>query len=221
MANSAALFRTIKKVPHLHEILKEVQGVRRKPEESPQLLREQQKVQQKALEGMTFRKASKLKFIALNALKEKSTMEMIEREFEEVVWSIEVVKQKSEEGFEGKNTLNMNDIVKSLIRLTDVGENNIVPPLRKLSMKILRKIILLFEDWKGVAGSQLSGQLYDWVQQDEESFEKDLIKRQDKIASFGLIDVICRIVAFESKRLLKEEVIQLAISILKGGNTNS
>ena len=44
VANSAALFRTIKKVPHLHEILQEVQGVRRKPEESPQQLREQQKV---------------------------------------------------------------------------------------------------------------------------------------------------------------------------------
>jgi hypothetical protein len=50
------------------------------------------------------------------------------------------IKKKSELGFNGKNTLETKDILKSLIKLTDI-DSEIDKDLRKTSLKILRKII--------------------------------------------------------------------------------
>jgi hypothetical protein len=50
------------------------------------------------------------------------------------------IKKKSEIGFNGKNTLDTKEILKSLIKLTDI-DSEIEKDLRKTSLKILRKIV--------------------------------------------------------------------------------
>ncbi len=44
----------------------------------------------------------------------------IELEFQQLIYSIMFIRKKSELAFNGKNTLETKDILKSLIKLTDV-----------------------------------------------------------------------------------------------------
>lgn len=64
----------------------------------------------------------------------------VELEFQQLIYSIMFIRKKSEIGFNGKNTLDTKEILKSLIKLTDV-QSEIEKDLRKTSLKILRKII--------------------------------------------------------------------------------
>ena len=50
------------------------------------------------------------------------------------------IKKKSELGFNGKNTLDTKEILKSLIKLTDI-DSEIEKSLRRTSLKILRKVV--------------------------------------------------------------------------------
>jgi hypothetical protein len=61
-------------------------------------------------------------------------------EFQQLILSIMFIKKKSEIGFNGKNTLETRDILKSLIKLTDF-DSEIEMDLRKIALKILRKVI--------------------------------------------------------------------------------
>ena len=161
-------------------------------------------------------KAAKLKFIIQNAMEDRSVFEEIEHEFQELVWSVVFIAPKSEEGFEGTNTMKMNDIVKSFIRITDVGDSNMSPHLRKTSLKILRNIIDLFNS-KSVEVNSAYWTIEHWRQYGEEM--KD---NQDTILhQYGLINVICRVISFESNRLLKEEALLLGISVLMDGKSST
>ena len=82
-----------------------------------------------------------------------------EKEFQQLVLSIVFIKKKSEIGFEGKNTLEPEDILKSLISITDVN-SNIEKDLRNTSLKILRKIVELENKDKTNPSSQWD--LDDW-----------------------------------------------------------
>jgi len=62
-----------------------------------------------------------------------------EKEFQNLIFSIIFIKKKSEIGFEGKNTLETKDILKSLIKITD--NSSIKKDLRKTALKIFRKIV--------------------------------------------------------------------------------
>lgn len=64
----------------------------------------------------------------------------IELEFQDLVHSIMFIRQKSELGFKGTNTLESEDIIKSLIKLTDV-QSEVDLDCRRVSLKILRKMI--------------------------------------------------------------------------------
>jgi hypothetical protein len=65
---------------------------------------------------------------------------LYEKEFEELIMAIVFIKKKSLIGFEGTNTLKTEDILKSLIKMTDIN-SEIEKDLRKTSLKILRKVI--------------------------------------------------------------------------------
>lgn len=85
-------------------------------------------------------KAMKLKAYMLSAKTSEEINAEFEKEFEELIISIIFIKKKSEMGFEGKNTLESKDIIKSLIKLTDV-QSDIDKDLRQVALKILRKAI--------------------------------------------------------------------------------
>lgn len=85
-------------------------------------------------------KAMKLKAMMKSASESDEVRVEFEREFEQLILSIVFIKKKSEIGFEGKNTLETKDILKSLISLTDVN-SDIDKDLRRTSLKILRKTI--------------------------------------------------------------------------------
>jgi hypothetical protein len=65
---------------------------------------------------------------------------LYESEFEELVMHIVMIKKKSTLAFEGTNTLITEDIIKSLINMTDIN-SEIEKNLRTTSLKILRKVI--------------------------------------------------------------------------------
>jgi len=87
-----------------------------------------------------FTKAQLLKAYMKSALVSDEIRNEIELEFQQLIYSIMFIKKKSELGFNGKNTLETKEILKSLIKLTDV-QSEIDKDLRKTALKILRKII--------------------------------------------------------------------------------
>jgi hypothetical protein len=90
--------------------------------------------------GKSITKAQQLKAYMKSALISEELRKEVELEFQQLIYSITFIKKKSEIGFGGKNTLETKDILKSLIKLTDV-QSEIDKDLRKTALKILRKII--------------------------------------------------------------------------------
>lgn len=85
-------------------------------------------------------KASQLKAYMKSAVNSEEVNNEVELEFQQLVKSIVFIKKKSELGFNGKNTLDTKEILKSLIKLTDI-DSDIEKGLRKTSFKILRKVV--------------------------------------------------------------------------------
>lgn len=76
------------------------------------------------------------------ANEDQGVHETVEKEFKQLVNSIIYIKKKSQDAFGGVNTLSTKDILRSLIKITGV-DSSIQKPLRKISLKIMRKIIEL------------------------------------------------------------------------------
>lgn len=107
--------------------------------------------------------ASKLKAMMISAQESPEIQEEFEKEFQQLILSIVFIKKKSEIGFEGKNTLEPKDILKSLIKITDIN-SNIDKDLRKTSLKILRKTIEL-------ENKELTTPAAEWESDDWTKFE--------------------------------------------------
>ena len=65
----------------------------------------------------------------------------MEREFEDMIMSIVNIRRKSFEGFDGRCTLEPEEILRSLINLADINDINLNTSLMPVAMKILRKVI--------------------------------------------------------------------------------
>lgn len=127
--------------------------------------------------------------------------------------SIIFIRKKSDIGFEGKNTLETKDILKSLIALTDVN-SDIDKDLRRTSLKILRKTIEM-------ENKELTTPASEWDTDDWIKFEYQISQRQNMLTDLGVIKLICRVIAYESLRSIKEEAFLCAIAVLLGGNYTS
>jgi hypothetical protein len=63
-----------------------------------------------------------------------------EKEFEEIVNYIIGIKNKTEIAFEGANTIEINELIQSLIKVSDT-DSNIDANLRIICLKVMRKVI--------------------------------------------------------------------------------
>lgn len=69
-------------------------------------------------------------------------MQDFEKEFEEIVVYIIGIKNKTETAFNGSNTLDVKDLIQSLIQISGI-ESDIDPNLRIICLKVMRKVIEL------------------------------------------------------------------------------
>lgn len=69
-------------------------------------------------------------------------MQDFEKEFEEIVVYIIGIKNKTETAFDGTNTLDVKDLIQSLIQISGI-ESDIDPNLRIICLKVMRKVIEL------------------------------------------------------------------------------
>lgn len=136
-----------------------------------------------------------------------------EEEFEMLVKSILDIEQKSLAGFEGKCTLQTEDILRSLIKLTDVNEIKIEEGLLAYSMKILRKVI----EVENVKNKEPASE---WETEDWEKFAENIQEKQEMLAELDVVGLICRIISQDSLLgdEMFEEAILVAIACLLGGN---
>jgi len=58
----------------------------------------------------------------------------------------------------------------------------------------------------------------EWDTEDWIKFEHQIVERQNMLAELGIVKLLCRIIAFEPNRLIKEEAVLVAITVLLGGN---
>ena len=154
-----------------------------------------------------------LKAYMKSALISEEIRNEVELEFQNLIYSIMFIRKKSEIGFGGKNTLETKDILKSLIKLTDV-QSEIDKDLRKTALKILRKIIEM-------ENKDLTTPAAEWDTDDWSQYEYQIQERQNMMTSLGMVKLICRVISNESSITIKEEAILAAIALLLGGNEKS
>ena len=63
-----------------------------------------------------------------------------EKEFEEIVKYIMQIKPRTETAFVGTNTITVDELIKSLIKVSDI-DSDIDPNLRIICLKVMRKVI--------------------------------------------------------------------------------
>ena len=158
-------------------------------------------------------KAFQLKAYMKSAVMSNEIRDEIELEFQQLIYSIMFIRKKSEVGFGGKNTLDTKDILKSLIKLTDV-QSEIEKDLRRTSLKILRKIIEM-------ENKDLTTPAAEWDTEDWSKYEYQINERQTMMTSLGMIKLICRVISNDTSLCIKEEAILAGIALLLGGNVKS
>lgn len=164
-----------------------------------------------ALPNLT--QAEKLKAYLLSCETSEKLMEDFEKEFEDIVYYIINIKNKTEAAFEGTNTLDVKDLIRSLIQISGI-ESDINPNLRIICLKVMRKVIEL-ENQSGTQAPAL-----DW-EDDWDKYEEEIAKKQAMLIELEVINLICDLIAYEEKRNIKEEGLLVAVALLLGGNVES
>ena len=158
--------------------------------------------------------AQKLKVFMQTCRTDDTKKAQIAKEFEELVLYIINIDIRTEIAFKGANTIKNEDFIQSLIISTDVT-SSIPSELRTSSLVILRKIIE--SENKGEASSNSS----QWDTDDWISYEGQIVERQTMLNNLGVVPLLCRILAKETKRAILEEAILVSIADLLGGNKQS
>ena len=86
--------------------------------------------------------AQKLRGYLQSVSTSDTLIEDFEKEFEEIVVYIINIKQRTYKAFDGLNTLEVQELINSLIQVSDVG-TGIEPNLRIICLKVIRKVIEL------------------------------------------------------------------------------
>lgn len=111
----------------------------------------------------------------ISAQDSEGVIEEFEQEFKSLVFQVIFIKKKSEKSSESltvgtPNIIEPKDILKSLIKITDIN-SNIDKDLRRLSLKILRKFVE-FEN------KELTTPAADWDSEDWNKYEHQILERQ-------------------------------------------
>lgn len=107
----------------------------------------------------------------------------------------------------------MDDLIQSLIKVSDTG-SDIEPNLRIVCLKVMRKVVEQMVPNILVPASQ-------WEQDDWEKYTEEVTAKQDMLTNLGVIPLLCNLIAFETKKSIKEEAFLVAIACLLGGNENT
>ena len=82
-----------------------------------------------------------------------------EKEFDEIVIYIINIKNKTEVAFQGTNTLAVEELIGSLIKVSDV-DSDILPNLKIINLKVIRKVVEL--ENKNCTAPALDWEADDW-----------------------------------------------------------
>jgi len=135
-----------------------------------------------------------------------------ELEFADIVGYIMQIKNKTEAAFKGTNTLEVEELIKALIKVSDIG-SDIDPNLRIINLKVIRKVVEL-------ANPSSDDPASEWGSEDWEKFYDEVVEKQNLLKELGVVNLLCNILAKESKRVIKEEALLVAIACTIGGNEN-
>lgn len=138
-------------------------------------------------------------------------MKEFETEFGDIIKYITGIKQKTEVAFGGTNTIEVDDLIQSLIKVSDT-DSNIEPNLRIVCLKVMRKVV------EQSVPMKLPKPASEWDQEDWEKYTEEVEAKQNMLTKLGVIPLLCNLIAFESKKAIKEEAFLVAIACLLGGN---
>jgi hypothetical protein len=158
--------------------------------------------------------AQKLSAYLLSVSSSDQLLDDFEKEFENIVQYVINIKNKTEKAFNGTNTLDVKELIHSLITVSDI-DSDIEQNLRIICLKVMRKVI---EMENKNSSNQPSST---WSAEDWSLFEHEVTQKQDMLIELGVIKLICNLIAFEGKRAIKEEALLVAIACLLGGNLGS
>lgn len=142
-------------------------------------------------------------------------VETIENEFEQLVEYIVNIVEKTENVFEGYCTIQLEDIMKSLISLVSNPEASISIELISITLTIFRKMIEMENPEKTNPAAE-------WENDDYQEKKGPIVKRQNQLVNMGVVKMLISILASaKSPREVKEEAILVSIALLLGGNINA
>ena len=123
------------------------------------------------------------------------------------------IRTRSEKAFNGLNTLDVKELIQSLIQVSGV-DTGIEANLRIICLKVFRKIIEMEVPSQTSSSSE-------WESSDWDKYEREIEKQQNVLIGLGIVDLLCNLIAYDEKRTIKEEAILVGIACLLGGNYKS
>ena len=158
-------------------------------------------------------KAQKLSAYLVSVNTSDNLIKEFEAEFGDIIQYITGIKAKSEQAFEGTNNIEVKELIESLIKVSDT-DSTIEPNLRIVCLKVMRKVI---EQSVPTA----DGPAAEWEQDDWDKYAEEVQEKQEMLTELGVIPLCCNLIAYESKKSIKEEALLVAIACLLGGNFSS
>lgn len=135
--------------------------------------------------------------------------EQFEMEFEGLVIYVTQIGLKTEDAFGGMNTLDVKEVINSLIKISDI-QSDIEKTLRIVCLKVIRKVVELENKKSTQVASEWDG---DWV-----NFAPQIKEQQLMLNKLNVVSLICNLIAYEQKLAIKEEALNVSVAILIGGN---
>lgn len=127
--------------------------------------------------------------------------EEFESEFEVLVLLIISINMKSEQAFGGINTIDIKDIINSLIKISNIS-SSIEKNLRIVCLKVIRKVVEM-ENKKNPNKLPAS----QWDSDDWSNYSQDIKEQQTMLIKLKVVNLIADLISFETKLSIKEEAL--------------
>ena len=157
--------------------------------------------------------AQKLKMFMKMTRSDPEIKKQVAKEFEQLVLSIIYIHKKTNQAFKGANTIQVKDFIRSIIQSTGVT-SEIPTNLRTQALKIIRKVVE--SENKNLTTSSAEWETDDWI-----AFKPQIVDAQDMLLKMNIVELLCSIISFETKREIKEEAFRVSIAVLLGGHKES
>lgn len=99
------------------------------------------------------------------------------------------IKARTEAAFDSTNTIQVDELIKSLIKVSDI-DSDIDSNLRIICLKVMRKVIEMENPSSVLPASE-------WESEDWEKFESDVRSKQDMLIELGVVKLLCNLIAYE------------------------